>query len=537
MRKSIKEFKGLTENEVIKSQEKYGQNIISKRKGKNFLKQYLESFGDPIIKILLIALAVNTIFILKNFNWYESVGILIAIFLATFISTLSEYGSESAFEKLQEEAAKTKSRVIRYKGIREIATTDIVTGDLIELQAGDKIPADGELISGEITVDQSCLNGESKETTKYNLNIKKDLIHKENDFLNVNSLFSGSVVCTGEGIMKIKAVGDNTYYGKLAHDIQDETRESPLKVRLGELAKIISRFGYIGAVLVGIAYIFNILFIDCGFNFPLILAKLSNLPYMIENLMNAITLAVTIIVVAVPEGLPMMITVVLSSNMKRMLKDNVLVRKLVGIETSGSINILFTDKTGTLTTGKLKVNTFIDGTNRQYNNAEEIRKNRPLWNILHTSLVYNNSASLTLKHRKNTAIGGNATDRALLEYACVHKDDKRRIIKQNTIPFNSTNKYSAARIGGDLKLTLIKGAPEKILSECTRYYDEFGNIKYLDSLENINHTLNEMSNKAMRLIAVAATDEDLSDGKAFKNLMLVGVIGIRDEIRDRKSVV
>ena len=342
---------GLTEEEVIKNRQKYGSNALENVDKVSFLKKLLESLGDPIIRILIIALGIKTVFLIKDFDWYETVGIVIAIFIASFISTISEYGSEQAFKKLQMEASKIKCRVKRNNEIKEIPIKDVVVNDLVLLETGDKIPADGYLVEGEITVDESSLTGETKE-------VKKTSAKNQSER---NKLLRGSVVYSKVGIMIVTEVGSNTIYGKLAKEVSEKSPDSPLKLRLRHLAKIISYIGYVGAFLVSVSYLFSMIVLKNNFDSALIKETMTNFPLLFGYILHALTLSVTIIVVAVPEGLPMMITLVLSSNMKRMLKNNVLVRKLVGIETAGSLNILFTDKTGTLTKGKLEVTGFVDG--------------------------------------------------------------------------------------------------------------------------------------------------------------------------------
>ena len=236
---------GLTDKEVIESVKKYGTNKLVTKSKSSFFKLLIESLGDPIIKILLIALAIKIVFLIKSFDWYETIGIVIAIFLASFISTISEYGSEKAFLRLQEEASKIKCRAKRNGNLTEINIDDVVVDDIIYLSSGDKIPADGILIDGEVSVDESSLNGESKEKYIY-----------AND-----SIFRGSIVASGIGIMQVKKVGNSTFYGKLAEEIQESQPESPLKLRLRNLAKIISRIGYVGATLVFISYLFSVIVI------------------------------------------------------------------------------------------------------------------------------------------------------------------------------------------------------------------------------------------------------------------------------------
>ena len=332
-------YTGLTDNEVEESRKKYGSNTIPKKKRESFLKLLLGTFGDPIIKILLIALCVKVVFLFRNFNWYETIGIVISILLASFISSISEYGSVSAFDKLQEEILLTRCKVIRNNKEIEIPTTEVVVNDIVSLSSGDRIPADGIVIKGSVTVDESSLNGETKEVYKKN----KDTVYK------------GSVVYSNNALIKITNVGENTYYGKIALELQDKQPTTPLKRRLEKLAQFISRIGYIGAFLVFISYLFKVIVINNNFDIVLIKDTISNFPILFGHILYGLTLCVTIIIVAVPEGLPMMITLVLSTNSKKMLKDNVLVRKMVGIEASGSLNVLLCDKTGTLTEGKLKI--------------------------------------------------------------------------------------------------------------------------------------------------------------------------------------
>ena len=326
-------WQGLDKSAVEQNRRKYGDNKLTSVKTSSFFKLLLESLGDPIIKILLVALMIKLVFLFKDFDYFETLGILIAIFLASFISTISEYGSEAAFRRLQEESSKILVKVLIDGKTYEIPIEDVVVEDIVVLQSGDKIPADGYLLKGNLSVDESSLNGETKEAKKYPpININK--------LENNNKLFRGSVVYNGEAYMLVTEVGDKTIYGALAKEVGEASPTSPLKLRLTGLAKFISKIGYFGAGLVTISYLFSVIVIDNNFNPDLILKTLTNFKVMMDHLIYSLTLSVTIIVVAVPEGLPMMITLVLSSNMKRMLNNNVLVRKLVGIETAGSINVL-----------------------------------------------------------------------------------------------------------------------------------------------------------------------------------------------------
>ena len=506
---------GLSEEEVLESREKNGSNIITNKKKNTFLEMFIQSLGDPIIRILIIALGIKLVFLIKDFDWYETVGIVIAIFLASFISTISEYGSEKAFEKLQEDASKIKCRVRRNGKIKEITIDDVVVGDMVLLEAGDKVPADGILIDGDLLVDESSLNGETRE-------IRKEALKSNQIVSEKNTVFRGTVIYGKSGIMKITKVGDNTFYGKIAQELQESTPDSPLKIRLRHLAGIISKIGYIGAFLVSLSYLFSMIVIRNNFDINLIKETVTNFPLMTGYILYALTLSVTIIVVAVPEGLPMMITLVLSSNMKKMLKSNVMVRKMTGIETAGSLNILFTDKTGTLTKGKMEMLYFMGNDFKKYHKESELKKYSKYYSIIKKSIIYNNASTYTSDNK--TIVGGNITDRAILKFIEYDKNSNIKII--DTVPFDSKNKYSLSLIDDRGKLALIKGAPEKILSSCTYYYDNNGDSKRLLNVKSIELKLKEETSKGARIIAFAT-----SKTKELRNLTLVGFALIKDDVR------
>jgi len=287
-------YNGLTNEEVIESRKKYGSNELSKRKKDSFFKLLISTLGDPIIKILLIALAIKTVFLFRNFDWYETIGIVVAILLASLISSISEYGSEQAFEKLQEEVSKINCNVIRNGKKEEIPVSDVVVGDIVSLETGDKIPADGIIIKGKISVDESSLNGETKEAYKESaLNI--------NNTTDKNRVYKGSVVYSNTALMRVVNVGEKTFYGKIALELQEKQPETPLKLRLRELAKFISKIGYIGAFLVFFSYLFKVIIINNNFNIDQIVNMITNFPIITGHILYALTLCVTIIIVAVPE--------------------------------------------------------------------------------------------------------------------------------------------------------------------------------------------------------------------------------------------
>ena len=505
-------YHGLSNEEVEKNRRIYGTNSISNVKTKGFFKLLLESLGDPIIKILLIALAIKVIFLFRDANYFETLGILVAIFLASFISTISEYGSEAAFRRLQEESSKILVKVLRNGKVTEIPIEDVVKNDIVVLQSGDRIPADGYLLKGDLRVDESSLNGEAKEAKKYppmNSNHLKD----------ENKLYRGSVVYNGDAYMLVTEIGDKTLYGSLASEVAESAPTSPLKLRLQGLAQFISKIGYCGAVLVTISYLFSVIVIDNNFDPDLIMNTLTDFRVMADHLIYALTLSVTIIVVAVPEGLPMMITLVLSSNMRRMLKSNVLVRKLVGIETAGSINVLLTDKTGTLTKGKLEVSEIITADNIHYKNRNMLKQNEKYYEEVYTSLYYNNDSKFDGKE----VIGGNGTDRACLKFLTEDKNIKRRVIDKT--PFDSKEKYSKVTL--DNNKTYIKGAIEKLLPNVTYYLNKFGEEKILLNKKLIMSMADNLTKKGIRLLVLCSTKQK----EKLENLTFIGLVAIKDELR------
>lgn len=503
-------YTGLNNEEVLASRKKYGTNAITSKKKNSFFKLFIETLADPIIKILLIALAIKTIFLFHDFDWFETIGIVVAILVASLISSISEYGSESAFERLQEEASKIKCKVKRENKILEIPIDEIVVNDIVILQSGDRIPADGIIVSGEIEVDESSLNGETIEVTK-NQNIN-------------NLVYRGTIVYSKEALMQVKKVGDSTYYGQMTQELQETTPDSPLKIRLRKLANTISIIGYISAALVSFSYLFSEIVVQNNFISTDIITTITNIPLMIKYILHTLTLSVTIIVVAVPEGLPMMITLVLSSNMKKMLKRNVLVRKLVGIETAGSLNILFTDKTGTLTKGQLEVVSILTGEKKEFISEKEFQNYHTFSNYLKYACIYNNSSYYD---EKNNVVGGNITDRAILKF--IKSPVEKNIRKLKVTPFDSTKKYSSTILDLQEPTNFIKGAPDKILPLCTSYLTLDGKKRTLLAKDDIMNDIKRKTSNGIRAILLAYNDnyhyEELS------RLTLIGIIYLKDEVR------
>lgn len=483
---------GLNDAEVLESRRKYGANSISVKNENKFFRLLLESLGDPIIKIMLIALAVRVVFLFSSFDWYETLGMLISILLSSLISSLSEYGSNKSFKRLQSEYESIRVRVKRNNVLTNVKNEEIVVGDIVYLEAGEVIPADGVIVSGSIGVDESSINGEAREVIK----TSNDLVLK------------GSVVLSNQAIMRVKNVGINTIYGGIAKELNEKVPDSPMKLRLHHLAKIISRIGFIGAVLVFFSYMFNVLFISNEFNMDIIMPLLKDPKFMLDNIIYALTLAVTIIIVCVPEGLPMMVALVLSSNMKRMLKSNVLVRKLVGIETSGSLNVLLTDKTGTLTMGKLSVMGIVDVDDNNYNNLSEMKDD--LRNTFTECLLYNNASYFD----NGVIMGSNMTDKAILSFVG-NRQKSLSIIDSKS--FNSTDKYSYVKLSNNN--SYYKGALEVLLDRCVYYLDKDAKRKIIRDKKNVIKLVNKYTSKGIRVITLVSDN------------VLMGFVLIRDEVR------
>lgn len=483
---------GLSAEEAARNTEKYGKNILTKKKRVGFFRQLLGNLNDPIIKILLGALAINAVVSLGHINIPETIGIAAAITIATLVSTISEYSSSLAFEKLSNE---TKSSVYCVRRGGEIinVTADLLTvGDIVLLSPGQKIPADGYILSGEITCNQAPLTGESREVRKLPKYITSVPSEFSADTADRAKLFNGSIICTGNCEMVIIKIGDDTLIGRLAQDLQDQNRPSPLKKRLSDLAKSISYLGYVGAVMIAFAYLFNVFFIESGMDMATVTAKLSDKGYLISEILHAVTVAVSVIVVAVPEGLPMMITVVLSSNMKKMLRSGVLVRRLVGIETAGNLNILFTDKTGTLTTGNMTVaSAYIYG--HEFADIKELRKNKLLHGIIRLGT--------------DAACGTgtvSATERAVI--SCFLSSGKRNSAQRT--PFNSDAKYSEGIIDGT---RYVMGAPEKLISASRYALSDNGSLLPITERDRdlIYEEMLDFAKGGARILALARGHDEL----------------------------
>ena len=500
---------GLTAAEAERAARAGGTNELSRPQRTGFLRRFLAELGDPIIKILLLALGLNLLLLFRGEGWFETVGIALAVFLASFVSALSEYGSESAFLRLQAEAARTVCRVRRGGETRVLPVGALVRGDWVVLAAGENIPADGVLRLGALAVDQSALNGESEEAAK---TAAPRLQPERWPLEHPGLLFRGSAVSSGEGVMEVLRVGDDTLFGSMAQSLREEPPPSPLKQRLEGLARTVSRLGYAAAAAVAAADIFHRLAMDNGLVPSLMLAELTHLPSLLELLLHAAMLAIGVVIVAVPEGLPMMITVVLSRCMARMAGDGVMVRRLTGIETAGSLNLLFTDKTGTLTEGRLAVERLLCGDGSSLT-AADLGRNPALAELIGLSCVCCCGAEWS----RGGPAGGNATDRALLRFG--HGFCPPGAVCDSRLPFDSARKYAEARAGGR---RFVTGAPELLLPRCRVFLDGEGRRFPLDG-GLIEALRRQAAGEGRRLLGLCLGEEG--------DLALLGLAVLRDRLR------
>ena len=499
---------GLTQIQVKENREKYGTNALTELPRESLAQKFLNNLTDPMIIILLCALAIQLVlFFLGRAEWFEPFGVFVAILIARSVSSITEYKQEqkASLLKSQQEAAEV-TKVIRDGSIHEIHVSEAVKDDVVYLQAGDKIPADGVLVDGKIKVDQSALNGETEEAEKIpNTNSEE---FNARDLLNKFYVYRGTVVCSGEAYMKADVIGDKTLFGELA--IQEAQRKTPVQVKLGKLAKQISVFGYAGAIAIVLGILARTLITG---NLP------ADFYGWLRLFVDAITVAVTIVVCAVPEGLPMLTSMLMSFQSMQMAGDNVLVRKINGLETAGSLNLLFSDKTGTITEGRLTIAEIAapvtvkatgDVKISVFSSLDELAPDTLEDLILGAGV--NNSATVG----DGVVIGGNSTDRALMslflnDTKIIEKISDAKNKVKNFTAFNSDNKMSTVEFADGV--TYIKGAPEKIIPQCENIPDK----KIIDSY------INAQAERAMRLLAIAKKIENKTE--------LVCVLSIRDNVR------
>lgn len=521
-------FQGLTDKEVEISRGKYGSNEIPDSEPTTFWEEFKETFGDPMIKILLaIAVLMIVMFFFGYAEIYEPLGTIVAVLIVAFVSAKTGVASDTKYRELKDSTKKDQCKAHRNGMVTVIDVDDVVVGDKVLLQSGDKIPADGILISGVLSVDNSALNGEAEECRKKETSIETSLAEDitGDTFVDSYSLFRGAVVFDGEGVLDVRKVGLKTMMGKMAEEMQEDEPDSPLKVKLAKLAKQISTFGYIGAVVIAVLYFVYFIVSAGGVSAYFAIGA----EEVIKDIVEAVSLAVVIIVCAVPEGLPLMISLVLMQNTSKMLDHNVLVRKAEGIETAGSLNILFSDKTGTITKGMLEVVDFFtaDGSSIP---IPELGSHGEVKHLLDLAIGKNTQSMFDGEHR---VIGGNATDQALMKFIGEEtfrglEADKSCVVSKSQ-GFNSTNKFSQARIDSEGK-TFYKGAPERLLASASKYLDGNGELRDIDK-PALDRKIDELAAKAMRVLAFGYSEQGLVENKINGDIVIIGLVGIRDDVR------
>lgn len=521
----MKNFKGLTSAEVQASKNAHGDNRLSSKEANSLLSIFIEAFQDQWILILLAALGLKIIFnfvgmifpAIGEANWYEAISLIFAILMSTGFSAISQYRNEQKFNTLQEEASKTNAKVYRDGKLKEVLVDDIVKGDQILLQSGDKVPVDGIILEGELKVNQAVLNGESEDAKKLPLGDQEE--PDSSDLFTKLKVFRGTVVTSGEAVMEATQIGDNTVLGSINTSLQEDSKDSPSKEKLNKLAGNIGVLGYSA----GAAY--SVINLVLGF---IALNKANNLNggSIFLLIIETILFAVTIIIMAVPEGLPMMLALVSSMNSGRLLAQNILVRHPDTIETAGYMNILFSDKTGTITEGKLSVVDFFlaDGTLYAATGETDAPDFDTMSDSLKAEMIngigLNNDAMIA----DGNAVGSNATDRALLDFLIGRDNlnfDTNSITEKQQ--FNSATKFASVTTN-DGK-TYIKGAPEFILNDCYYYLDKDGyKQNFTDDIKAHFQELSlEQANRSMRLLAILNTDGN--------DKVLIGIVCIRDNVR------
>lgn len=515
-------FNGLTKEEVARSYQEHGNNALSSKETETFLSILIGAFDDPWIKVLLFGLALKTVIniacminpSLGHADWIEVVSLIAAIGLSTGVASFSEWKNGKEFNSLQEQASKIVVKVYRDGHLHELNIDELVIGDVVQLRAGDQIPADGIILDGTLKVNQASLNGESEDAKKYALG--DNPMPSSDDTFNEFILLRGSYVTEGEAVMEVTTIGDNTMLGSINVAIQEDGKESPSTEKLSRLAGQIGVMGSSGAI----GYLaINAILVSGLIN---TVARPDNWFFFIIQL---IMYAVTIVIMAVPEGLPMMLAMVASMNSRRLLAENILVRKPASTETAGYINILFSDKTGTITEGVLKLVDVLqaDGTTYTTGDTEGLP-----FEIAPTSLKEELKVGLGLNNDSvisdGVAIDSNQTDRALMTFLYNYKlvpESRESVVSKEA--FTSASKFASVTLSSGE--TYIKGAPEIILSGVTKYIKKDGSVGDFtpEIAEKFNSASVDQANRSMRVLAI------VKEVAGIKTL-IAGVC-IRDNVR------
>lgn len=530
------QYQGLTKQEVEESRRLHGENILTPPEKASLWSQFLEKFNDPIIKILLVAWLLSMIIAgvhcwgpeAKGFTAFlEPIGIFFAIMLASCVGFFFEMKANKAFDVLNTVNDDTFVKVIREGNICQVTKKEVVVGDIVVLETGEEVPADGHLLEAiSLQINESTLTGEpiiSKTTNEAEFDHEATYPS--------NMVMRGTTVVDGHGVMKVELVGDATGYGKVYEGSQIESDvETPLQIQLKGLAGVISKGGYTVAGLTFIALLAKLLMTTSG------------MPVMdlISHILNIFMVAVTLIVVSVPEGLPMSVTLSLALSMNRMLKTNNLVRKMHACETMGATTVICTDKTGTLTQNQMQVYQ-----TNFYNLKDQKLGDDELSNLIKEGISVNSTAYLDFSEDKVKTLG-NPTEAALLLW--LNSQNQNYLTLREEAPvlaqltFSTERKYMATVVQSPLsgkKVLYVKGAPEIVLANCQRVAAG-GTYKTVEACKaDIEKQLLDYQNQAMRTLGFAyQIIEDGKDDAYFVNgrlhgtdLTYLGIVAISDPVR------
>ena len=526
---------GLTDQELLQSRETHCVNLLTPPKRPSLLKLYLEKFEDPVVRVLLVAAVFSLIISIIENEYAETVGIIAAILLATGIGFYFEYDANKKFDLLNAVNEETLVKVIRNGRIQEIPRKEVVVGDIVVLETGEEIPADGELIEAiSLQVNESNLTGEpviNKTTVEADFD--------EEATYASNLVMRGTTVVDGHGSMKVLRVGDATEIGKVARQSTEQSTEpTPLNIQLTKLANLIGKIGF---TVAGLAFlIFFIKDVVLYFDFGALNGWHDWLP-VLERTLKYFMMAVTLIVVAVPEGLPMSVTLSLALNMRRMLATNNLVRKMHACETMGAITVICTDKTGTLTQNLMQVHepNFYGLKDGGKLADDDISK------LIAEGISANSTAFLeeTGEGEKPKGVG-NPTEVALLLWLngqnrnYLELRERAQVLDQLT--FSTERKFMATLVQSPLigkKVLYIKGAPEIVLGKCKEVVLDGRRVDSVEYRSTVEAQLLSYQNMAMRTLGFAfriVEDNEPDDCVALvseNNLNFLGVVAISDPIR------
>lgn len=514
-------MKGLTNEQVKMSREKYGSNKLPEPKLKKWYEFAIENiFGDKTL-MLLLALSAYEIFaaVFGLASFSEPIMVILVISLCTYIGVKMALGIQKSTQELR---AKTSTRycdVIRDGQVQTINKDNLVVGDVVCIGTGQEIYADGYIIEGKISVSNAAINGESKECQKIPIN---GYVYKKStstdDFTNQNSLFAGTTILSGEGKMIVGEVGVNTINGDTLVKMQTlEPPKTALQIAIDKLCDTISRYGTIAAVVTFIALMVTDI-AHIGFREYINGGVLE----VIQKIAQNISVALTIIVAAVPEGLPLIIKLVTKQNVKTMERFNILAKNPNKIPELAYVDLICTDKTGTLTTGVMTPTTVIDG----YGN--EVDQGTNLWDCIKQNICLNNSATYDAE---NNITGGNSIDRAILKYVDfteffdIQKNNKI-IMKQ---VFQSEYKYSSCT--SESGISYYKGAPEKLIEHCSKMLISEPVAFNKQDKERLLNVIKSMTKKSMRCIALAMANGNIVENTLPDDMVFLGIIGVVDPVR------